>query len=221
MEHKHNTKYNYLLLKNRKLCAEIDLDNCSGVSDCLDRTAGWLSAEADIIRLCAKNTKDNIFLETSKKIKQLCSEFGALFIVKSRCDIAYLSEADGLTLSEEDISVNEARKLLLPNTIIGTEVYSREKALESIKNGAEYISIGLTFSAPNKPALDSAGLEYAKWVSENSFLPVFAHCDADRNNITKLLLTGISKITLCKAATNVVSPNTAAEKLAELLKSNS
>ena len=173
-----------------------------------------------MITLSNIKTDDRTLLELAIKIKQLCSEFDALFIMKSRCDIACLCDADGICLSTGDLNITDAKKILKNDIIVGMHTDTEKGALDAIKNGVDYISIRPIFSTPDKPAADTAGLEYAKWVSENISIPAFAE-NINQSNISRLLLTGISRITIDKALTNSISPNAAAKKLAETLKSNS
>ena len=157
-------------IDSKNLFVRVGCSNINEESIFLDKLAEILAAGAEVIQIEKNNLSDKDFLSLANKTKQLCAEFGATFIVKSRVDIAYLSEADGVNLEQEDIDIRLAREILGENSIIGIVIYTQAQAVNSVKDGADYISMRIS-STPTEPVIET-GLEYAKWVSENTFLPV-------------------------------------------------
>jgi len=51
-------------------------------------------------------------VEEARAIRELCSSYGAIFIVDDRADVAYASDADGVHLGQEDLPVELARRML-------------------------------------------------------------------------------------------------------------
>ena len=70
--------------------------------------------------------------------------------------------------------------------IIGIYVDTKDGALSAVKDGADYISVNQIFPTPTEP-VKNTGLEYAKWVSENTFLPVLV----ERGTYTESQITVI------------------------------
>ena len=77
------------------LYAIIDTDSLKGRLH-LDVTRQILDGGARIIQLRDKNTPKKDLLSISVKLKKLCSEYNALFIVNDYIDIAIACDADGV-----------------------------------------------------------------------------------------------------------------------------
>lgn len=69
---------------------------------------------------------DKLSVEIGRKIRQLCSIFDSLYIVKSRCDIAKLTNANGVILDNDDINIKDAKKIIADDMITGTYYYNNE-----------------------------------------------------------------------------------------------
>ena len=141
------------------------------IDEFIDKAASDLSSGIEVVLLSGKNLTDSEFLDCAKKLKQLCDMFEATFIVESRVDIAYLSGADGVNLNEEDVDIQSAKEILGEEIYIGISLNTLSDVLDLVKDGADYISVNQIPSTPTEPVIKT-GLEYAKWVSENTLLPV-------------------------------------------------
>ena len=156
------------------------------------------------------NSSASRIIELGRTIKLLCAEYNALFIVNDRVDIAYILEADGVHLGQDDIDVASARKILGNNAIIGVSTHAPEQALKAVEDGADYIGVGPVFTTPTKPGRQSVGLDYVKWVSENIDIPAFAIGGIDLTNVQEVVQAGAHRIAVVRAIINAKSPEKAA-----------
>ncbi len=106
----------------------------------LSNCAEALNNNMSIIQFNPVNC-DLISVKIGHKIRQLCSIYDSLYIVKSRCDIATITEANGVLLSDKDIKIEDARKILSHETLVLTDYLSDtadivlyDKHVENIKN---------------------------------------------------------------------------------------
>ena len=76
----------------------------------LDRVALALKNGVDIIQLREKSRPAKEIIELGYKIRELASNFNALFIVNDRIDIAKIVKADGVHLGQDDISLKLQEK---------------------------------------------------------------------------------------------------------------
>lgn len=99
-----------VLLKD-KYCAIAFKD---GLSEdiLLDMAASALSYGIKIILFYDKTKTDEQNLKSAQKLRQLCSLYEGLFFIISRCDLAKLSDADGICLKSGDLTINQAKKFL-------------------------------------------------------------------------------------------------------------
>lgn len=206
-------KFSKLRLKDTKLYLVTNSDKFETEDAFLNAVASALQGGVDIVQLREKTRNAAETLALAKKVKLLCDEFNAVFIVNDRVDIAYLSGADGVHLGQDDIDVESARKILGDNAIIGVSTHAPEQAKKAEADGADYIGAGPVFTTPTKPGRASVGLEYIKWVSENIKIPAFAIGGIDFSNVDSVLQTGIGRIAVVRAIINSANPKKSAEDL--------
>lgn len=131
-----------------------------------------------------------------KSVDYFCGK--KLFIVNDRIDIALVSNADGVHLGQDDIRINEARKITGPDMIIGVSCQTLEQAIEAQEQGADYIGFGSVFETQTKPDRLPMNLQLLKDVIKKISIPVFPiggitvdnvnivkECGADRVAVTR------------------------------------
>jgi len=111
-------------------------------------------------------------LETAKKIRKMCNDFDATFIVNDRVDIAMASGADGVHVGQDDIPAEEVRKIF--DGIVGVSVNTVEEALKAEKY-ADYIGAGPVFrTETKKDARELIGLKGLRKIVNSVSIPVIA-----------------------------------------------
>lgn len=187
-------------------------DNFATEDEFLDAVASALRGGVDILQLREKTMPAKKILELGKKVKQLCSEYGATFIVNDRIDIAAILDADGVHLGQDDLDVQSAREILGEEKIVGVSTHAPEQALKAVADGSDYIGVGPVFATPTKQGRIPVGLDYVKWTSENIDIPAFAIGGIDEENIKEVLSAGAKRVAVVRAIINAKSPQKAAEK---------
>ncbi|MFA7658362.1 MAG: thiamine phosphate synthase [Candidatus Gastranaerophilaceae bacterium] len=211
-------KYNRIKLGGKHLYLVTNSDKFNSEDEFLDAIASAFEGGVDILQLREKNMPANKIVELGKKIKQLCLNYDATFIVNDRIDVALILEADGVHLGQDDLDVKSARAILGPSAIVGVSTHAPEQALKAVLDGADYIGVGPVFATPTKQGRTPVGLEYVKWVSENIDLPAFAIGGIDEENLSEVINAGIKKVAVVRAIINAKSPRKAAQKFMENLK---
>ena len=108
-------------------------------------------------------------------LRALTREHGVFFIVNDHADIARYCQADGLHIGQEDLSVREARSILLPHQIVGISTHSPEQAEQAVADQVDYIGVGPIFSTETKKDVcDPVGLSYLRYVVKYIDLPFVA-----------------------------------------------
>lgn len=204
--------YNKLMLENKKLYLVTNSDKFENEDDFLNAIASSLKGGVDILQFREKTMPANKILELGKKIKLLCSEYDTTFIINDRIDIAYVLQADGVHLGQDDMDVASARDILGHNAIIGVSTHAPEQAQKAVADGADYIGVGPVFTTPTKPTTKSVGLEYVKWAAENISLPAFAIGGIDSENLDEVLENGIKRVAVVRAIINSENPEDSAKQ---------
>lgn len=205
-------QYNKYMLENKKLYLVTNSDKFETETDFLNAVASALQGGVDILQLREKTMSANKIIELGKKIKLLCAEYNTTFIVNDRVDIAYILEADGVHLGQDDMDVASARKILGNNAIIGISTHAPEQAKKAVGDGADYIGVGPVFTTPTKPTTKSVGLEYVNWVSKNIQIPYFAIGGINLENVDEVVKNGAKRIAVVRAIINAENPEHAAKE---------
>lgn len=187
-------QFNILKLEKRKLYLITDSDKFNSKDDFLDAIASALQGGVEIVQFREKNFPDSIKIELGRKIRALCDEFGATFIVNDRPDIALIVESDGVHLGQNDISINDARKVLGENAIIGKTCSNPDEIIEAVNDGADYITFGPYKT--NQKSTFSIEAEAIMWANENINTPIFISGEITPNNLPKLIDFGVRKIAI-------------------------
>ena len=201
------------LLENRRLYLVTNSDKFNSDDEFLDRIALALKEGVDIIQLREKNRPAKEIIKLGKRIRELASNFNALFIVNDRIDIAKIVKADGVHLGQDDISLDIAREILGDEYIIGISTHCPDDALCAMKGGADYIGVGPVFKTPTKPGRIPVGLEYVKWAGENVNIPFFAIGSIEPDNIDDVIKAGANRVAVVRAIMNSENPKENIQKI--------
>ncbi|HEX7775522.1 MAG TPA: thiamine phosphate synthase [Parvibaculum sp.] len=100
---------------------------------------------------------------------------GVAFLINDRADIAAEMDADGVHIGQDDMSYQEARKLVGVNRIVGVTCHdSRHLAMEAGEAGADYVAFGAFYDTGTKLAKTRAEPEILTWWTETFVVPCVA-----------------------------------------------
>ena len=111
----------------------------------VDVAGAALSGGAIAIQLRRKGGPGKEVLDEARRIREMCAETGALFIVNDYSDVARIVDSDGLHVGQGDLPVAAARQVLSPHQIVGTSNALVQEALDSEAETADYIAVGSIF----------------------------------------------------------------------------
>jgi len=81
-----------------------------------------------IVQLREKNISTKDFYEKALKVKEICKNYGVLFIINDRLDIAQAVGADGVHLGQSDMPIEKTREILKDKFLIGATARNVEEA---------------------------------------------------------------------------------------------
>jgi len=138
------------------------------------------------LRLKKENFKNKI--KIGRKIKSICSKYKVKFLVNDDPVLAQKINADGCHLGQNDMDINDARKIL-KNKIIGITCHnSLRLAKIAIKKKADYIAFGAFYSSKTKKVKYKAKVYLLKKVKKLGNIPIVAIGGINNLNYKKLLL---------------------------------
>jgi thiamine-phosphate pyrophosphorylase len=120
------------------------------------------------------------------------------FVVNDRVDIACISGADGVHLGQEDIAVDEARKMLGRRKIIGKSCQTIAHVRAAIREEVDYIGFGSVFKTLTKPGRQAMDLSKLRAVADESRVPLFAIGGITKENLGQVIACGVSRVAVCR-----------------------
>ena len=164
------------------------------------------------IQLRMKDAMEIDFLRAAKKIRRLCDEYHATFILDDHVEWVGLTGADGVHLGKNDMPVDEARKILGRNKIIGGTANTFEDVERLFRQGADYIGCGpFRFTTTKKNLSPVLGLEgyrsiTAQMKAHDIQLPIVAIGGILHQDIPAIMQTGVTGIAVSGAILNAENP---------------
>jgi thiamine-phosphate pyrophosphorylase len=151
--------------------------------------------------------------EEARRLSALMRGAGALFIVNDHADIALAVDAHGVHLGQDDLPIEEARKLLGQGRIIGISTHSLDQARAAASAGADYIGFGPIYRTTTKDAGPLQGLEWLRQVRNEVTIPIIAIGGINRDNAGEVLAAGADGIAVISAVLDAADPGAAAKAL--------
>ncbi|KKY15156.1 putative thiamine biosynthetic bifunctional [Phaeomoniella chlamydospora] len=127
-----------------------------------------------IVQYRDKHSETSVLIDTAKKIHKVTRKHGVPLLVNDRIDVALAIGAEGVHLGQDDTPIQDARRILGEEAIIGISSNTVEEAKIAIEAGADYLGIGAVFGTPTKSdtksLLGPIGLQ--DFLSAISFSPI-------------------------------------------------
>lgn len=161
------------------------------VVDVIEQT---LIGGAQIVQLRNKTGTREEVLEQAKALRILTRKYNVPFIINDYPDIVIETDADGVHLGQEDMSIAEARRLLGPERIIGISTHNLNQALAAERDGADYIGVGPIFPTDTKPGKAAVTTSYVTEAARHVSIPFVAIGGITLDNVDAVLAAGAKRI---------------------------
>lgn len=173
------------------------------------------------VQLRMKEATEAEFMAAAAEIGRLCKEHGATFVLDDHVEWVEKTGADGVHLGKNDMPIDEARKILGSDKIIGGTANTFEDVERLYRQGADYIGCGpFRFTTTKKNLSPVLGLEGYQHIvdqmkSHGINLPIVAIGGILESDIKSILATGVSGIAVSSGILNAENP---AEEMQRFLK---
>lgn len=158
-----------------------------------------LKGGATFIQLREKTLEFDEFLKEAMQIKEVTDRYQVPFVINDYVKVAVDCGADGVHIGQDDLGIEEARKLIGPDRILGVSVQTVEQAIAAEKSGADYLGAGSMFSTSTKMDAEMVSFETLKEICEAVNIPVVAIGGINQSNILELSGTGVDGAAIVSA----------------------
>ena len=176
-----------------------------------------LEAGVRLVQLREKDLPARELLALAMELRAMTAEAGALLIINDRLDVALAADADGVHLGQDDLPIEDARRLA-PDLILGASSHNVGEARAAQAAGASYVNIGPLFPTQTKSWQgDYLGLDGLREISRVLTVPFTVMGGIKRGHIPELLAEGAHTIALVTAITAADDPGAATRALLSLM----
>lgn len=178
---------------------------------------GALQGGVGIVQLREKRLNDRDLVAVGRRVREWTREAGALFIMNDRPDLAVLTEADGVHVGQEELSVKDARRIVGPDKLVGVSTHSIDQARQAVLDGADYIGMGPVFPSVTKKFEQFPGLDFVRQVAAEIQLPAYAIGGITLENLPEILSAGARCVAVSSALCGAAHPQEVARQFRDKL----
>jgi thiamine-phosphate pyrophosphorylase len=188
-----------------------------------------LTAEggATLVQLRDKRSETRAMIDEARAIKKALAPFGVPLVINDRVDVALAAGADGVHVGQDDMAVEDARRLLGPGAIIGLSVKNLREAEATPVDLIDYVGSGGVYATLSKqqknPPIGPEGLSRIIDVlrrrarQNGKALPVCGIAGIDAGNAAPVIAAGADGVAVISALSLAADPAEAARALRQIV----
>ena len=201
-----------------RLNAIVDPERANGRS-LAELTRMVVAGGATLIQLRDKHGSTRRMIEEARAIMVALAGTGVPLVINDRVDVALIAEADGVHVGQDDMRVEDARRLLGPKAIIGLSIKTVTLAQAAPIELFDYVGVGGVYVTtskdnPNKP-IGVAGLRdiVAAFRARKRDFPIVGIAGIDAGNAAPVIEAGADGVAVISALSAQNDPVKAARDL--------
>lgn len=166
-----------------------------------------------------KDASEEDILTVGSRVGKLCRQYGARFIIDDHVELVDELGADGVHLGQNDMAVDEARRILGEERIIGATANTRRHIDNAVRLGADYIGLGpFRYTTTKKNLSPILGLEgYRRLLSELVGVPVVAIGGITLQDIPGIMATGVNGVAVSGIVANSTDKRTTTQAIVSVV----
>jgi thiamine-phosphate pyrophosphorylase len=191
----------------------------SGGYDLAELSRRLAEGGATLVQLRDKKSDTRVMIERARAIKAALAPFRVPLVINDRVDVALVAGADGVHVGQSDMPVEDARRLLGREAIIGLSINTVARAEAAPVDLLDYVGVGGVYVTtskdnPNKPiGLTGLGSIAQVFRRRASAFPLCAIAGIDAGNAADTILAGANGVAVISALSLARDPTAAAREL--------
>jgi thiamine-phosphate pyrophosphorylase len=173
-----------------------------------------------LVQYREKQANDQVRFAVAQQLCDLCHQYGALFIVNDRIDIAVAVDADGVHLGQQDMPMAIARQFLGSGKLLGRSTTNPQEMARAIEEKADYIGVGPIYETPTKVGKAAVGHEYIRYAQDHAPMPWYAIGGIDTDNLAAVIAAGARRVAVVRAIMQADVPQKAVQQMLQQLQEN-
>jgi len=201
-----------------RLNAIVDPERANGRS-LVELTHMVVAGGATLIQLRDKHGATRRMIEEARAIHAALAGTGVPLVINDRVDVALVAAADGVHVGQDDMGVEDARRLLGSAAIIGLSIKTVAQANAAPLNQLDYVGVGGVYATTSKdnpdPPIGITGLRdiVAALRARRGDLPICGIAGIDASNTAPVIAAGADGVAVISALSAQNDPHGAARQL--------
>ena len=137
---------------------------------------GLRAAGVRLVQYRDKNGSPQEVLRATSILCEALSGSGGCLIMNDRADLAVLANFDGVHVGQDDLSFEDARRVVGPQKIVGVSTHTDEHVRAAEQTSADYIAIGPVFATTTKadtePVVGLEGVRRARTLTTKPLVAI-------------------------------------------------
>ncbi len=178
-----------------------------------DRALGLAEAGVRLLQYRNKSASSRQYLENSRELAETLRPHGVLFIVNDRADVAFLAGANGVHIGQDDLEVEQARRVLGGDKLVGVSTHNLEQFERAAKSSADYVAVGPVFSTYSKANPDPVvGLDFLRKVRALTDKPIVAIGGITLDRVAAAIEAGADSVAVISGILSAADPGERAKQ---------
>jgi thiamine-phosphate pyrophosphorylase len=178
---------------------------------------------ATLVQLRDKRSETRRMVEHARAIKAALAPFNIPLLINDRVDVALACGADGVHVGQGDMAVDDARRLLGRDAIIGLSIKTTAQAEAAPVDILDYVGVGGVFATTSKDntsaPIGTAGLARIADILRRRApgFPVCGIAGIDAGNAAAVIAAGADGVAVISALSLKPDPQAAARELRRIV----
>jgi thiamine-phosphate pyrophosphorylase len=147
-----------------------------------------------------KTGAPQIVLRNAETVKNAFSGSACLLVMNDRADLAVLAKWDGVHVGQEDLSPEDARRVVGPERWVGVSTHGEDQVRRADLSCADYVAVGPVFATGTKldaePTIGLTGVRLARALTRK---PIVAIGGITRENARSVIDAGADSVAVISA----------------------
>ncbi len=177
-----------------------------------------LAAGVRLLQYRNKQASARELLNDSRAIAGAARAANCAFFVNDRPDVAWLANADGVHVGQEDLEVAQAREVVGPERWVGVSTHNLQQFQQAAASSADYIAVGPIYPTISKANPDPVvGLELLRRVRPLTAKPIVAIGGITLGRAQEVIEAGADSVAVISDILKAKNPATRAGEFIERL----
>ena len=185
-----------------------------------ERDCAQSLAEAGVrlIQYRNKSAPARQYLDSSRELAEALRPHGVTFLVNDRPDVAFLADASGVHVGQDDLEVEHARRVAGQDKLVGVSTHNLEQFKKAAASSADYIAIGPLFSTTSKANPDPVvGIDFLRKARGLTDKPIVGIGGISLDRARSVIEAGADSVAVISGILSAPNPAQSARQYLEVL----